>query len=68
VIGNVIHNTFVRVNEEVREAAAAARFVLLRSAVRKFRMTVDGPFLCASHYGKTELLHCVDAVPDPTQG
>ncbi len=48
-ISNIIHKTFVEVNEEGTEAAAATAVIMLRSVSRKvhFKMIVDRPFFCA---------------------
>ena len=43
-ISNVIHKTFLEVNEEGTEAAAATAIVMLRGIVHRFSMTVDRPF------------------------
>ncbi len=46
-IGDVVHKTFVEVNEEGTEAAAVTMVVMLiRSLPRRFQMVVDRPFFC----------------------
>jgi serpin B len=48
LISNVIHKTFVEVNEEGTEAAAATALVMrLGMMADRFTMVVDRPFFCA---------------------
>lgn len=65
-ISKVIHKTFVEVDEEGTEAAAATAVVMLRSAVRRFRMVVDRPFFCAVCDDRTGLLLFMGWILDPT--
>jgi serine protease inhibitor len=67
VISKVIHQTFVEVNEEGTEAAAATAVITLRSPAPRFSMVVDRPFFCAIRDGETGMLLFMGVVLDPTQ-
>lgn len=58
MISQVIHKSFVEVNEEGTEAAAATAVVMVRAAMfdlpRRFRMVVNRPFFCALRDRETE--------------
>ena len=68
MISNVIHKTFIDVNEEGTEAAAATAVVMVRSPAMGFRMIVDRPFFCAIRDRETGLLLFMGWVVDPTEG
>ena len=65
LISNVIHKTFVDVNEEGTEAAAATAVVMARGISMAFRMVVDRPFFCAMRDRETGLLLFLGWVSDP---
>lgn len=68
LISEVIHKTFVDVNEEGTEAAAATGAIVARtSAVTTppFRMVVDRPFFFAIQDNRTGTLLFVGAIADP---
>jgi len=67
VISKVIHKTFIEVNEEGTEAAAATAVLMLRGVVRRFSMIVDRPFFCAIRDNETGTLLFIGFVPDPMQ-
>jgi serpin B len=67
-IGRVMHKTFVEVNEQGTEAAAATSVEMLLTAVRPsetFSMVVDRPFFCAIRDDATGALLFIGAVVDP---
>lgn len=66
IIGQVIHKTFLEVNEEGTEAAAATAVVMRKSLVQPFRMVVDRPFFCAIRDRETGALLFMGLVLDPT--
>jgi len=66
MISSVIHKTFVDVNEEGTEAAAATAVVMARGLSTGFRMMVDKPFFCAIRDRGTGLLLFMGWVLDPT--
>lgn len=69
IISNIIHKTFVEVNEEGTEAAAATALAMTRSAMMmtfdKFRMVVDRPFFCAIQDNTTGALLFMGFILDP---
>ena len=66
VITNVIHKTFVEVNEEGTEAAAATAVLMGRSGViLPLQMVVDRPFFCAIRDDETGLVLFMGFVVDP---
>jgi len=65
VISKVIHKTFIEVNEEGTEAAAATAVVMLLSLASRFSMIVDRPFLCAIRDNETGTLLFMGFVLDP---
>jgi len=65
LISRVIHKTFVEVNEEGTEAAAATAVVMTRSRRRLLQMVVDRPFLCAIRDDETGLVLFMGFVVDP---
>jgi len=67
VISNVIHKTFVEVNEEGTEAAAATAVLMRMGIVQRFSMIVDRPFFCAIRDNETGTLLFMGFVPDPMQ-
>ena len=67
VISQVIHKTFVEVNEEGTEAAAATAVLMLMGIVQRFSMIVDRPFFCAIRDNETGTLLFMGFVPDPMQ-
>jgi serpin B len=68
IISNVIHKTFVEVNEEGTEAAAATAVGMPKSApmFRRFRMVIDRPFFCAIRDNKTGALLFMGFVMQPS--
>ncbi|MGC9358553.1 MAG: serpin family protein, partial [Anaerolineae bacterium] len=66
-ISKVIHKTFVEVNEEGTEAAAATAVVMARGLSYRFSMVLDRPFFCAIRDNETGLLLFTGVVQDPTQ-
>lgn len=67
VISNVIHKTFVEVNEEGTEAAAATAVVMLMGLAHRFNMVVDRPFFCAIRDNETGTLLFMGFVLEPVQ-
>ena len=69
VISKVIHKTFVEVNEEGTEAAAATAVVMAMGIglVRRFSMIIDRPFFCAVRDNETGTLLFMGFVLDPMQ-
>lgn len=65
IISRVIHKTFVEVNEEGTEAAAATAVVMTRSMMQPPQMVVDRPFLCAIRDDETGLVLFMGFVVDP---
>jgi serpin B len=67
-IDEVRHKTFVEVNEEGAEAAAATAVTMVRATFiprRSFSMVVDRPFFCAIHDDMTGAILFMGAVVDP---
>ncbi|MGD2179114.1 MAG: serpin family protein [Anaerolineae bacterium] len=67
-ISEVVHKTFVEVNEEGTEAAAATAVVMVRSMLmpqETFRMVVDRPFFCAIRDERTGALLFMGSVVEP---
>ncbi|MBI2345514.1 MAG: serpin family protein [Deltaproteobacteria bacterium] len=71
-IDQVLHKTFVEVNEEGTEAAAATEITMKSAAAEPgtkppppFQMIVDRPFLCAIRDEQTGLLLFLGAVVEP---
>jgi serine protease inhibitor len=67
MISNVVHKTFIEVNEEGTEAAAATAVVVVRSPQPSFHMVVDRPFFCTIRDNKTGMLLFTGALFDPTE-
>jgi len=67
VISKVIHKTFVEVNEEGTEAAAATAVIVERGGTFRFRMIFDRPFFCAIRDNETGTLLFMGLVVDPTE-
>lgn len=66
-ISKVKHKTFVEVNEEGTEAAAATAVVATRAAaIQPFRLVLDRPFLCAIEDRQTGALLFLGAILEPT--
>lgn len=68
VVRNVIHKTFLEVNEEGTEAAAATAVIMLRGAsnvAQPFLMVIDRPFFLAIRDDETELLIFMGFVMEP---
>jgi serpin B len=65
MISNVIHKTFVEVNEEGTEAAAATAVIMARSIEPSFDMIVDRPFLCTIRDNETGILLFTGILSDP---
>lgn len=69
LISKVIHKTFLEVNEEGAEAAAATAVVMVRGSLeppRPFQMIVDRPFFCAIQDSLSDLILFMGAIFDPT--
>lgn len=67
IISSIIHKTFVEVNEEGTEAAAATAVVAPRSATfHKFSMVVDRPFFCTIQDNQTGVILFMGFILDPT--
>lgn len=68
IISNVIHKTFLEVNEEGTEAAAATAVVVTRNAIAfdSFRLVVDRPFFCAIRDNDTGAILFMGFILDPT--
>ena len=65
-ISSVIHKTFVEINEEGTEAAAATAVTMVRSVPTKlFSMIIDRPFLCAIRDDETGLLLFIGYIVEP---
>lgn len=68
-INKVKHKTFVEVNEEGTEAAAATSVGISITSAQKptqsFRMVVDRPFLCAIRDNQTGALLFIGTINDP---
>ncbi len=66
-ISEVKHKTFVEVNEEGTEAAGSTGVtVTLRSAPRRFKMTVDRPFFIAITDNETGCILFMGAITNPS--
>jgi len=66
-ISKVMHKTFVEVNEEGTEAAAATAMTMVMGLGHRFSMVVDRPFFCAIRDRETGLLLFMGFVLDPTR-
>jgi serine protease inhibitor len=70
-ISDVLHKTFVEVNEEGTEAAAATGVVMTLTAMppreEKFSLVCDHPFLCVIRDDATGAILFLGAVYDPKQ-
>lgn len=68
-IGDVLHKTYVEVNEEGTEAAAVTAVKMLVTAMPqpqdRFTMVVDRPFFCAIHDSETGAIPFMGAIRDP---
>lgn len=68
-ISKVKHKTFVEVNEEGTEAAAATSagisITSVQRPVQRFRMVVDRPFFCAIRDNQTGAVLFLGAINDP---
>ena len=65
-ISLVKHKTFLEVNEEGTEAAAATVVEMTRGGPpQTFRMTVDRPFFCAIRDNETGTLLFMGSIVDP---
>lgn len=66
-IGDVLHKTFVEVNEEGTEAAAVTSVEMVMSAVptNRFRMVVDHPFFFLIRENETGIILFAGAVVEP---
>ena len=67
MISHVIHKTFVEVNEEGTEAAAATALLMAMGFGYRFLMIVDRPFFCAIRDNETGMLLFMGYVLDPVQ-
>jgi serpin B len=66
MISAVIHKTFVEVNEEGTEAAAATAVTMLRGFLpRSFQMVVNRPFFCAICDNETGAILFIGYILDP---
>jgi serine protease inhibitor len=66
MISSVIHKSFIEVNEEGTEAAAATAVIMMRSPQPSFQMVLDRPFLCAIRDNETGMLLFTGVVVEPT--
>jgi serine protease inhibitor len=67
IISKVIHKTFIEVNEEGTEAAAATAIVMTRGlAPAPFSMVIDRPFFAAIRDNTTGALLFTGFIVDPT--
>jgi serpin B len=67
VISDVIHKTFVEVNEEGTEAAAATAVDMVRGMPpRRFTMIVDRPFFMAICDDRSGAVLFAGVIADPT--
>ncbi len=70
-IGDVIHKTFVEVNEEGTEAAAVTGVKMMATAVPtktdKFTFICDHPFVCAIRDNVTGAILFIGTIADPKQ-
>lgn len=66
-VNGVRHKTFVEVNEEGTEAAAATSVGIVATSVPPppFQMTVDRPFFCAIRDNKTGTILFMGSIVDP---
>jgi serpin B len=67
-VDEVRHKTFVEVNEEGTEAAAATAVTMIRASFvprRAFSMVVDRPFFCAIRDDRSGALLFMGAIVDP---
>jgi serpin B len=65
-ISKARHKTFVQVNEEGTQAAAATAVIIAqRAIVQRFRMMVDRPFFCAIRDDETGVLLFMGLIVDP---
>jgi serpin B len=67
-ISKVIHKTFVEVNEEGTEAAAATVVTMAKAVMmpqETFRMVVDRPFFCAIRDDRTGALLFMGSIVEP---
>jgi serpin B len=65
-ISSVIHKSFIEVNEEGTEAAAATAVIMTRSLQPSFQMTLDRPFFYAIRDNETGMLLFTGILIDPT--
>jgi len=63
-ISRVLHNTFVEVNEEGTEAAAATVVEMMKSSLPK-RMIVDRPFFCVIRDRETGAILFMGSIVNP---
>jgi serine protease inhibitor len=66
-LSSFIHKTFIEVNEEGTEAAAATAVVMTRSVEPSFHMVVDRPFFCIIRDNETGMLLFTGIVSDPAE-
>jgi len=66
-ISKVRHKTYVEVNEEGTEAAAATAVVMMRMALplQRFKMVVDRPFFCAIRDNQTGAILFMGFIVEP---
>jgi serine protease inhibitor len=67
MISNVIHKTFIEVNEEGTEAAAATAVMMMRSIEPSFRMIMDRPFFYTIRDNETGMLLFTGILTDPAK-
>lgn len=68
-ISDVRHKTFIEVNEEGTEAAAATAVTMIRTSMPihpPFQMTIDRPFFFAIQDNQTKMLLFVGSVVEPS--
>jgi serpin B len=69
MISQVKHKTFMEINEEGTEAAAATsvEMVMTSASVQKpFKFVVDRPFFCAIHDSENDMILFMGAIFDPS--
>jgi len=68
-IDQVLHKTFVEVNEEGTEAAAVTSVTMVATSIappeKKFRMIVDHPFFFVIRDNNTGLIFFMGSISDP---
>jgi serpin B len=70
-ISDVIHKTFVEVNEQGTEAAAVTAVKMVATAMpsrdERFTLVADHPFFCAIRDNETGAILFMGTIADPAQ-